>query len=423
MATGRKLSYPPYFAGWLLTWPIIAVMGAQGYTGLVVFLALPVLLLVRPKKLPLYALAFAAFIAWIVAVSFWSPGAKPLIDGSFGAGTFTMDMVAARVGLTALACVALLLALRHVAPGSGAKSLALIRTAGFVQGAGVLVLALAMGAVLNWMEPISDRSSMTQNLLRNVTAYLLLLPILLAWLWHRGSGPGGRIIAGGLVLAGFVSFAMTGSQTAIIGAVFMLAAMALVWAMPRYGFRVLFSGLAAYIALAPVVLASGLAQLRVLGVPLPASFFSRSYSWELVGQKIAEKPFFGHGLEASHTWKDTYGQHPEWLADAVARYGSTLDFTNYTVIPTHPHNMALQIWAETGMVGAMLAALAVLLLGWRLKAPRDWSPVSRYAGAGLIGAAAAMFSFAYSMWNEAFWASVAVAAAVVVLQARRDASP
>ena len=128
----------------------------------------------------------------------------------------------------------------------------------------------------------------------------------------------------------------------------------------------------------------------------------------------------GHGPEASHTWKDTFAEHPEWLAEATARYGDTTVWSAYQVIPIHPHNMALQVWAETGMVGATLAAAFLIFLGWRLKSPAQWPPISRYAAAGLIGVCIAICSFAYSMWNEAFWASAIIASGVVLLQARQD---
>ena len=82
--------------------------------------------------------------------------------------------------------------------------------------------------------------------------------------------------------------------------------------------------------------------------------------------------------------------------------------------------MPLQVWAETGMIGASLAAIFLFFLGWRLKPPSEWSPISRFAAAGLIGVCAAVASFAYSMWNEAFWASAMLAAAVIFLQARHD---
>lgn len=77
--------------------------------------------------------------------------------------------------------------------------------------------------------------------------------------------------------------------------------------------------------------------------------------------------------------------------------------------------MALQIWAETGMIGAVLAALAAVALGFHLPRPEALRPEIRYAAAGLTGAAAVIFSFAYSLWNEGFWASLALAAAAIIL--------
>ncbi len=420
----KGISYAPYFAGWFLTWPIIAYMGAQGFTGLAAFLAIPVLFWVRPKSIPLYTAIFAAFMAWIIAVGFWSPGAKPLLEGNLLQGTFTMDAVAARVVLTGLACGAFLLAIRHVPERSAASSLNVLRGIGLVQAGGVIFTAVMMQPIISLIvgSGQSDPASMTQNLLRNANAFLLLLPFLLAWLWFQGR----RWIAGALALVSFVAFAKTGTQTAVVGTVFMLGAMALVHWMPRRGLRALSAAFAGYILVAPVLMSAGLAQVRKLGVPLPDSFASRSYSWELVGQKILEKPVTGHGLEASHNWADTFGDHPAWLADMVAAQGLDksweLAWSAYPVVPTHPHNMALQIWAETGAVGAALLAATIMALGWRLKRPFAWSPVSRYAAAGLIGAVFAMFSFSYSMWNEAFWAGVALAAAVVMLQARQDAA-
>ena len=85
--------------------------------------------------------------------------------------------------------------------------------------------------------------------------------------------------------------------------------------------------------------------------------------------------------------------------------------------------MPLQIWAETGFIGAALAAAFLFFLGSKLKSPSAWSPISKYAAAGLTGACVAICSFAYSMWNEAFWASAILAAAVVLVQARHDGKP
>ena len=122
----------------------------------------------------------------------------------------------------------------------------------------------------------------------------------------------------------------------------------------------------------------------------------------------------GHGIEASKSWRDTYASYPEWMAQLP-------DFwAYYPVVPGHPHNMALQIWAETGLIGAGLAALTILLIGWRLPSGDRLRVDIRYAIGGMLASATCLFSFSYSVWNEAFWATLALAVAGLILLSRRQ---
>lgn len=414
-------TFAPILAAFLVLWPIIAYMGAQGYTGAVAISALLGLAYVRVKSVPFYTAAFLAFILWVFAAGFWAPEAQALLTGNLLAGSFSMDMPGVRFGLTALAGMAVLVAVGTTLPGTSQTSLKVITIVGFVQFGGVVITAIFMPQILTLLAPISDPiSEMPQNLLRNATSFLLLLPFLLAWLWHRPASESGPMWAVGMGVLAVAAFIQTGNQSAAVGAVLMLLAMAIVKWLPRTGFKVIFSSLAFYVVSAPVLLSWGVAQIRATGLPLPRSFFSRTYSWELVGSKVSETPLIGHGPEATQTWRDTFGDHPDWLADATLRFSDGHTWEVYRIVPIHPHNMPLQIWAETGMIGAVLAAAFLFFLGWRLKAPADWSPISRYAAAGLIGACLSICSFAYSMWNEAFWASIVLAAAVVYLHARHN---
>ena len=157
--------------------------------------------------------------------------------------------------------------------------------------------------------------------------------------------------------------------------------------------------------------------LRVLeayNIHLPGSFQSRAWAWHVVVQKVSEKPVTGHGISASKTWNETYADYPEWAAHLPENW------QYYPVVPGHPHNMALQIWAETGMIGAVLVAFSLVLLGFRLPAPGQMREDVRYAIAGVTGVAFAVFNFAYNMWNEAFWSSVALAAVAIILLAKRQ---
>ena len=196
----------------------------------------------------------------------------------------------------------------------------------------------------------------------------------------------------------------------------MLVAFLVMWALPRTGLRWLFTGVAAYIALAPVLIGGLLHLLTRMGVTLPGSFQSRAWSWDVVIGRIREAPVKGHGIDATKSWQETYAAHPDWLAQLP-------DFwAYYPVVPGHPHNMALQIWAETGLIGAGLAALTVLLIGWRLPAGDRLRPDVRLAIAGVLAAAVSLFSFSYSVWNEAFWATLALSVAGLVLLSRRERS-
>jgi len=416
-------TFAPFLAGILVLWPIIAYMGAQGYTGAVGIAALLGLVYLRKPQIRPYTLALAGFVLWIVAAGFWAPEAKDFLTGSLLAGSFSMDMPGIRFALTALAGFGVMVATFGVAARSSRTSLGVIVGVGLVQFVGVLITAMFTPQILALLAPISDPVlEMPQNLIRNANSLMLLLPFLLAWVWHREEGEYWGVAAIGLGLLSFAAFAQTGTQTGMMGLVFAFICMAIVKLWPQNGFRIIFSTLAVYVTLAPILLGLGISQIRALGIPLPQSFFSRTYSWELVRSKINEAPIMGHGLEASYTWTDTFGDHPEWLADAVARYHAEVEYAwqVYPIVPGHPHNMPLQIWAETGMIGASLAAIFLFFLGWRLKVPKDWPPISLYAAAGLTGACIAVSSFAYSMWNEAFWASATLAAAVILLQARHD---
>lgn len=420
MTLGPK-TFAPFLAVCLVVWPIIAYMGAQGFTGAVTIACWLGLVYVRVKRIEIHAVACLAFVAWVVAAGFWAPEAQDLLSGNLLSGSFSMEMPGVRFGLTALSGLGVLVAVGGIATNSSQTSLNVITAAGFIQFGGVIVTAVFMSDILALLAPFSDPvTEMPQNLLRNATCFLLLMPFLLAWLWHRPGHDYGPALAVSMGLMAIAAFMQTGNQSATIGATFMLIAMAIVKWLPRHGFKVIFTSLAAYVAAAPMLVDWGLVQIRATGLPLPRSFFSRTYSWELVGSKVSDAPIIGHGPEATQTWRDTFGDHPEWLADATLRFGDSYAWEVYRVIPIHPHNMPLQIWAETGMIGAILAAVFLFLLGWRLKAPADWSPISRYAAAGLVGACLAICSFAYSMWNEAFWASIVIAASVIYLRARHD---
>jgi O-antigen ligase len=403
------MSYGPVLAAAFVLWPVIAALGGQGFAPLAGLTSLIALAIARPRMPPaVFALIGFGFVAWAALGQVLSSGPGALVSGSFAAGTFSVEAESVALALLVLTCALTIAASLRADPSP--------------RSSGVIVVMLGIHALALIAVPFTSEFFLSavygqdpiglqegrQNIGRHANTLALVLPLLLAMLVVRWK-LAGVVMAAMLVLGSSAAFVMLDAQSAIIALVGMAVAMALVALMPRMGFRWLFGGLAGYIAAAPVLFAAVIRGLDPVAQSLPASFRSRLWSWETVIGRMTDAPFTGHGMGATRSWKETFAARPDWLAQLPEFW------KDYPIVPGHPHNMALQIWAETGMIGAVLAALSLVALAFHLPRPGDVRPEIRFAAAGLAGAATAIFSFSYNLWNEGFWASVALAAAAIIL--------
>ncbi len=396
----------------------MASTGAQGFTPLLGLAGLAAIAFLRPlKNIAPYALALILFIVWAALTEFWSPASKGIISGSLASGDFAIRAASLRIILITLAGLAAVTAALNIPAGKTPQASKLVLFILAVHAFTILVIVIfgeqILGIVYGTGAQSEAHSSGLQNVLRNANAFSIVLPILASFLWAIG-GPREAAATLALWVFSLLAFISFGTQAAIFGVFIALLCMTLIRFRRRDGFKWLLGGIAAYIALAPLLLGGGARLVNRLGLPVPGSFQSRLWSWDVVSGKIMEYPVTGHGLAASKTWRETYNDHPDWLAQLEPFWAS------YPVVPGHPHNMPLQIWAETGAVGAALAALAVWLLGRRLPAPADLPPATRYALAGMTGTILSLFSFAYNAWNEAFWAMLVLAACALILLHRQQ---
>jgi O-antigen ligase len=355
------------------------------------------------------------FVIWAAVSETWSPATTGFVSGSLLEGNFAVKASSLRIILAAAFGVLAVGGAMRIANGTAQVSSRVMLGAFAAQGLIVAVSTLFSGPLLTAIygsDPLEINSGV-QNIGRNANTFALVLPILIAYLAAR-PGPLWRPIVALLAVVSLLIFARADSQSAMIGTVFMVVAMGIVHVFRGAGFRILFTVIGAYIASAPLVIGTGLKILEAYGIHLPGSFQSRAWSWQVVIGKISEAPIVGHGIGASKTWNESYADHPDWLARLP-------DFwAYYPVVPGHPHNMALQIWAETGLIGALLSAFALIALGFRLPRPDALRADVRYAIAGSVGVAVSLFSFAYNMWNEAFWSSLVLAAVAIILLSKRE---
>ncbi len=123
--------------------------------------------------------------------------------------------------------------------------------------------------------------------------------------------------------------------------------------------------------------------------------------WSFAGERIAERPFAGWGLDAARAIpgaKDEIRRGQTWL-------------------PLHPHNAALQLWLELGLPGAALFALFVGWL-WLCLAEARWPRLYAAAAGGCLAAALAVALAGWGIWQEWWLGTLGVAAFGVLVMAR-----
>ena len=199
-----------------------------------------------------------------------------------------------------------------------------------------------------------------------------------------------------VALAGTVSAAhVFGADAPVLSFPLSATAMLAVWLWPRVGPRLMAAATAALYFSMPgliwLVRISG--DYGHLEKVLPFSWSARMSYWGHALDWIVAKPVTGWGLDASRAM------------------GSGIDL--------HPHNGALQIWLELGLVGAVAAAAFWGLSLLRLEREEPSLPMT-----GVAGSAAAFLMYGwlnYGVWQQ-WW--VALGALVPVLAAmlenRRD---
>ncbi len=171
-------------------------------------------------------------------------------------------------------------------------------------------------------------------------------------------------------------------------------------------------------------IAAALSILLILSAPLtlprlarlPALFAAadsfkdsaghRLLIWSFTGDRIAERPYAGWGLDAARAipgGKDEIRPAQNWL-------------------PLHPHDAALQLWLELGAPGAALFALLVGLLWLRL-AETPWPRLYAAAAGGSLAAALAVAFAGWGIWQEWWLGTLGLALFAVMAMARAAAPP
>ena len=210
-------------------------------------------------------------------------------------------------------------------------------------------------------------------------------------------GGSARIGAAGAILAATAVVSVQFDQLAnAVAFAAGLAGFALAFAAPRVGVRAVAGLVAFWVLIAPFATPLILSNQRFVDA-LPTSWVARGGIWNYVCARVLEQPWIGHGLEASRA-----------VEDRIQVRGVEM-----SAIPNHPHSASLQIWFETGAIGAVLAAAALLFAGrWWARTYGDDRAASG-AAAATIAAVGVIANVSFGAWAEWWIATMFIAAAIV----------
>lgn len=351
-------------------------------------------------------LVVIALLVWLAVTALWSPANLALVSGSMADGDFSIDAPQIRFGLTILAAgLFLAAALRWDAAAEARLPLLLL-------GA-ICILLAGLLAVTPLRQTIIDARGegllpSAQSIGRALNLLALSLPLALGVVMIRWPGRRAWVTCAAVVGVFVIVGIFMDGAAAVIGLLAGVIVLGALHIWPERGWRRLFDLLSIAVIATPMAVWMGTAALSGVAASLPVSAHQRLLIWEATLQRVAAKPLFGHGADASSAWHSTFAEEPDWLALMPE------NFALVRIIPGHPHNMALQVWAETGLVGAALLAAAFALFGRTVPPPSHLSSGIRLAAAGIFGVAITLFFVSYSAWDESFWAALAIVCAALV---------
>ncbi|MEI7610173.1 MAG: O-antigen ligase family protein [Rhodospirillaceae bacterium] len=320
----------------LLALPVVGLVAGPLYAALVFGLGGAAAVLTaaaerRPPALdrPIAALALA-FIALCWASTLWSivPGRSAV-----AAGQLSLILAAALV----------VLALPPPASGFRATAMRWLPRA-MILGVGVLCLDTAFGY------PFQGLMGHEGTKYNRGLNYLLLLawPLAAAFAAERRR-TAAAALGGLMVVAVMVGVSVTGTLAlAAGGAVFLLAVLLRGAAAPA-----LFGLMAALVAALPFLLHAAAATRQSLWPYIKFTGFHRLEIWDYMTARVFEHPWLGWGFLSAKF----VPIRPEELA--TYRYASDSG--------VYPHNQWLELWVETGAVGAVLGLAFLALVLWRIR--------------------------------------------------------
>lgn len=330
------------------------------------------------------ALAILVLVVWALASMVWSPFHP----------TKAEQATAMKLVLQAVLYWALFRAAGSMTPPSRTRALRIFAWGMALLGGLLAIEALTGAAVYQALRQAMNDPIRPDLAVKNVAqggfVLAVLTPAAALAGWRTGGGPWpGLLMAAGIVGA---SFGLDADAPVIALLLSGLAVWA-VWRWPAAAPRALGAAAALFFLSAPGLLWASrkLGWFQALEAQVPLSWSMRMSYWRHAGDWISDHPFRGWGLDASRMFGP----------------GITL----------HPHNGALQVWLELGLIGATAAAVFWFVVMATQGGPRQ--DLGRAVAAGTATAYLTFSAVSFGVWQE-WWLAVGGLAAAGCLAVQRQ---
>jgi exopolysaccharide production protein ExoQ len=328
------------------------------------------------------AMLLGCLLAWGTASALWSVDpVRSLVVAARLAGLFAVGLaLAASAGLIA-------------AP----RRLAFLLLIGMAFGIAMVAIELATAGGLSVL--VSNRAYRPTQLNQVSISFALLVLPASALLISLGQAIFATLLA---AVTAVTVYALAGTAAKAVLLAGLAVGLLLYRARPVVARVALAISMVAIIA-APLTFAR-LERLPGLGETADGFKISAGHRlliWSFAGDRIAERPLTGWGLDASRAIPG---------GDDPIRPGETW-------MPLHPHNAALQVWLELGAPGAVLFALLVALV-WGALARVEWPPLFAAAAGATLTIAFVGCCATYGMWQEWWLGTLSFSLFLVLVMGR-----
>ncbi len=381
---------------WAL-WPLLTFAGGLGLgsiAGLAALLCSASAF--RALRLQAYMFPLLAFFVFCGVSAIWSPREAALVDLDFTKMKFAVRSEMLRVGLLLVAIGVLMAAASRLSEERKRMVTRIALLALALQLVVVVVLSLFEADALRiFAGMMSAADEGVQNISRNALLCALVAPVFALIVTGDGKTPG-RVLVAAIVIAG-AAFAVwyRDVDAGLLAIALAIGGIAVVAILPKRGFFLISIAIATAIITAPWVIGALTQGAEYATADSSASY--RAAIWQHVIEMIQQRPVQGHGVGVLRT-----------ITDRI----DTGVFAGELMVPNHAHNMLVQLWVETGAIGAGLLSLAILAAGWRLSSAQR--SIAMMKGAALAGGAFAIACVSFDLWNDMFWASCGLIAVLIV---------